>query len=185
MSLRHPIEQTLLWLFVVLAAIVVGGGLYEMRVIVPLWANSPPESVWYWQAQRFTNPQYAPNAGVRFWIFVTPAHLVISLMTLVAAWKTQRRHRFWVISATIIFIMLHLSALFYFVPALEKIYNSRSLNLPPEEIISRVHLWVRGSWLRFAIALVGFFCGMQALRKSPNQPAVVSPPSSVSTSPVT
>jgi hypothetical protein len=68
------VEQVLLWVFVILAGIVIGAGFYEMRVTVPLWANSPPDSVWYWEAQRIVNLQYAPNSGMRFWIFLTPAH---------------------------------------------------------------------------------------------------------------
>jgi FtsX-like permease family len=58
---RIRVEQIFLWLFVILCG-GGGAGLYEMRVIVPLWANSPPESVWYWEAQRAANPQY-----VRIW----------------------------------------------------------------------------------------------------------------------
>ncbi|HEY0377753.1 MAG TPA: hypothetical protein VGC87_12580 [Pyrinomonadaceae bacterium] len=65
MTRRIQIEQILLWLFVIFSGIVIGAGLYEMRVTVPLWANSPPESVWYWEAQRIAHPQYAPNAGIR------------------------------------------------------------------------------------------------------------------------
>ena len=63
MTQAIKIEQILLWLFVILAGIVIGAGLYEMRVTVPLWAESPPESVWYWEAQRIANPQYVPERG--------------------------------------------------------------------------------------------------------------------------
>src|SRR5437867_9120858 len=83
MKHTYRIEQTLLWLFVILSALVIGGGLYEMRVIVPLWANSPPDSAWYWEAQRLANPQYAPNSGLRFWIYLTPLHFLISTATLI------------------------------------------------------------------------------------------------------
>ena len=167
MKTSHRLEQTLLWIFVILAAIVIGGGLYEMRVIVPLWAHSPPESVWEFASLRVTNPQYMPNAGVRLWIFVTPLHLLMSFAVLIASLKTRPQHRRWVLIASAIFITLHLSALVYFVPAIDKIFNSRNLNMTPDEVINRVHIWVSGSWMRFAIGFVGLLCGLRALQVTP------------------
>src|ERR1051325_6780123 len=111
MTTRHRIEQILLWLFVILSAFVIGGGLYEMRVTVPLWANSPPESAWYWEAQRIANPQYAPQSGLRFWVILTPLHLLVSAATLIAGLKTRGRQRKWLLASTITVILLHLSAL--------------------------------------------------------------------------
>jgi len=166
-STSHRLEQILLWIFVILAAIVIGGGLYEMRVIVPLWAHSPPESVWEFASLRVTNPQSTPNAGIRFWIFVTPLHLLISFAVLIASWKTNPRHRRWVIIASAIFITLHLSALVYFVPAIDKIFNSRNLNMTPDEVITRVHIWVNGSWMRFVVGFAGLLCGLRALQVTP------------------
>ncbi|HEY8204334.1 MAG TPA: hypothetical protein VIF81_06375 [Pyrinomonadaceae bacterium] len=172
MAKRHPVEQILLWIFIVLAAIVIGGGLYEMRVVVPLWANSPPESVWNFASQRVTNPQYTPNSGLRFWIFVTPAHLLISFATLIAALKTGKQHRRWLIVSTAIFVLLHLSALFYFVPAIDRLFNSRNLNMNPEEVASKARWWVNLTWGRFVIGFVGFLCGLRAMTISSEQRAV-------------
>src|ERR687886_759671 len=98
------VEQILLWIFVILSGIVMGAGLYEMRVIVPLWSNSPPESVWYWEAQRIANPQYVPNAGMRLWMFLTPIHLLFALATLVAGLRMKAEHRKWLLISTVIFI---------------------------------------------------------------------------------
>jgi hypothetical protein len=169
MAKRHPVEQILLWLFIVLAAIVIGGGLYEMRVVVPLWANSPPESVWYFTSQRVTNPQYTPNSGLRFWIFVTPAHLLVSVATLIASFKTRREHRRWLIMSTAIFIALHLAAILYFVPAIDTIFNSRNLNMSPAEVASKARWWVNLTWGRFVIGFVGFLCGLRAMTISSEQ----------------
>jgi hypothetical protein len=132
MRRREEIEHILLWLFVILGGIVMGAGLYEMRVIVPLWSNSPPESAWYWEAQRIANPQYAPNSGLRFWIFVTPTHLLLAVGTLIAGWKARGARRKWLFASTITFIVLHISALVWFVPAITQILNSRSLGIPAE-----------------------------------------------------
>jgi hypothetical protein len=165
--MNHRIEQVLLWIFVVLAAVVIGGGLYELRVIIPLWAHAPPESVWEFATQRTNNPAFTPNSGIQFWIYFTPAHLLVSIATFVTAWKTQRAHRRWVMISTAVFIILHLGAIVYFVPAIDKLFNSRNLGMSPAEVASRVHVWVYGTWIRFFIGLGGFLCGLRALQVPP------------------
>ena len=167
MTRRIKIEQILLWVFIILSGIVIGAGLYEMRVTVPLWANSPPESAWYWEAQRIANPQYAPNSGLRFWIFVTPTHLLLSVATLIAGWKTHGDHRKWLFASTIAFIILHTSALLWFVPAIGEILNSRSLGISPEQVITKTHMWVTLSWVRAVFGLAAFVAGLRALAISP------------------
>jgi len=165
MNTRNLIQHSLLWIFVVLSALVIGGGLYEMRVIVPLWANSPPDSAWYWEAQRLANPQYAPNSGLRFWIYLTPIHFLVSIATLIAGWKTTGAHRRWLVLATVIFILMHMSAFVWFVPAVGQILNSKALGISPEQVVSKTHWWVTLSWGRFVIGLVGFVAGLRALQK--------------------
>ena len=169
MARGKGIEQTLLWLFVILAGLAVGAGLYEMRVVVPLWAHSPPESVWYWEAQRAAHPEYVPNSGLRLWIFLTPTHLLLSLATLIACLKTRPEHRKWVLISTVIFILAHLSAFIWFVPVLNTLAHTRQLGLSPEEVATKAHLWATLSWLRVPIGLVGFICGLKALTIPPSR----------------
>jgi hypothetical protein len=161
---KNRIERILICVFVVLAALVLGGGLYELRVVIPLWAHAPPESVWQFVALRNSQPLFVPNAGIRLWIFLTPAHLLVSIATFVMCLKTRGAHRRWAMIATAIFIVLHLSALFYFVPAIDKLFNSQNSGMSPAEVVSRVHIWVYGTWIRFVLGLVGLICGLRALR---------------------
>jgi hypothetical protein len=161
------IEQILLWLFVILAGIVIGAGFYEMRVTVPLWAQSPPESVWYWEAQRIANPQYVPNAGARFWIFLSPTHTILTLATLIAGLKMRGEHRKWVVISTTIILLMHLTAFVWFVPTINKLARSRELGLSPEEVATKARLWATLSWFRAPIGLVGFIAGLRALTIPP------------------
>lgn len=48
------ITEILLWLFVINLGIAFGAGLYEARIIVPQWVNSP--SIYRW-----------PDTGPKFW----------------------------------------------------------------------------------------------------------------------
>ncbi len=164
MTTADRVAQMLVWIFVILCAIVIGAGLYEMRVIVPLWAHAPPESVWEFAAQRVNNPLYTPNSGTRFWIFVTPLHLLISIVTFFFALKMEGAKRRWLLIATAIFVMMHLSALLYFVPAIDKLFSSRAANMDVAEVVSRARWWVNLSWGRFVLDLVGFLCGLRALQ---------------------
>jgi hypothetical protein len=86
---------------------------------------------------------------------LTPAHLLISIATFVACLKTRGAHRRWVMMATAAFIVLHLSVLFYFVPAFDKIFNSQN-SVALAEVVSHVHTSVYGTWIRFVVGLGGF-----------------------------
>jgi H+/Cl- antiporter ClcA len=95
MTGRTRVTRALLWLFVILLGIEIGAGLYEARVIVPLWADSPPESAWLWEAHREANPRLAPDAGRGFWMFATPSLGLAALVTLMAGRKARGEQRRW------------------------------------------------------------------------------------------
>ena len=55
--MRKYLREILLWLFVIKLGTVFGAGLYEARVLIARWQNTPPQT---W-----------PNIGLRFWVYVT------------------------------------------------------------------------------------------------------------------
>src|SRR5216117_1293180 len=76
------LARIVLWLFVINLGIVFGAGLYEARIVVPLWASSPPESL------------RSPDSGRQFWAFVTTIPLtLLTLASLVAAWHAPAPRR--------------------------------------------------------------------------------------------
>jgi hypothetical protein len=164
---RTTIAQILLWLFVILLGIAVGAALYEMRVTVPLWANSPPESVLYWETVRNANSQYVPNSGLRFWVFVTPTHTLLAVATLIAGWTTRGEHRKWLFASTIGMIILHASAFIWFVPTINAIRDSQALGLGREWVIAKTHMWVTLSWVRAVLGMAAFVAGLRALTIPP------------------
>ena len=50
--MRKYVTEVLLWMFVIDLGIAFGAGIYEDRVVVPQWENTPPET---W-----------PNTGLKF-----------------------------------------------------------------------------------------------------------------------
>jgi hypothetical protein len=65
--------NALVWLLAVALGLQTGAGLYETRVLVPLWACAPPQSV----VAYFANPM-RPDSGRRFWIVLTPTLGLVS-----------------------------------------------------------------------------------------------------------
>ena len=74
--MRKYVTEVLLSMFVIDLGIAFGAGIYEDRVVVPQWEDTPPET---W-----------PNTGLRFWVYVTTVPLtLVTIANLVAAWRDQ------------------------------------------------------------------------------------------------
>src|SRR3989449_6647304 len=99
------LARIVLWLFVINLGIVFGAGLYEARIVVPLWASSPPESL------------RSPDSGRRFWAFVTTIPLtLLTLASLVAAWHAPApRRESWLVAAVVILVE-RIATFSYFIP---------------------------------------------------------------------
>ncbi len=94
--IKHcSMSRILLWLFVIALGIEIGAGLYETLVVLPLWTLAPPESVIAYYQHNAADPQFALNAGGRFWMFDTPLVGVLAIATLLSGIKTTSEHRKW------------------------------------------------------------------------------------------
>lgn len=160
---RLKVENAILWVYVILSAVVIGAGFYEMLVTVPTWAHSPPESVWFWEAQRAVDPRYVPDSGVRFWIFLTPFHALFSIAMFAVGWIVPGPHRKWVLISSALFFLLHLSAFIWFVPILRELATSKAAGLSPDVVAAKVRLWVTMSWWRAPLGTLAFIAGLLAL----------------------
>jgi hypothetical protein len=88
LNVRDRITQVLIWLAVLGLSVWVGGTLYQMLVIVPMWSASPPESVRaFFQGTRYNET---------IWNFFGPPFMVARLAPLLGAllvgWHL-RQHR--------------------------------------------------------------------------------------------
>ncbi len=78
------VSDVVLWLFIINLGTAFGAGLYEARVVVPLRASSPPDSLG------------SPDSGRRFWAFVTTVPLtVLTVANLVVVWLAGEPSRSW------------------------------------------------------------------------------------------
>ena len=86
--MRKYVPRILLWLFVINLGTAFGAGIYESRVVVPQWQNTPPQT---WT-----------NTGLEFWVYVTTVPLtLLTLANLVAAWRERGPRRYWWLGASV------------------------------------------------------------------------------------
>ena len=80
--MRKYVPRILLWLFVINLGTAFGAEIYESRVVVPRWQNTPPQT---W-----------PNTGLEFWVYVTTVPLtLLTIANLVAVWQDRGPRRYW------------------------------------------------------------------------------------------
>jgi Domain of unknown function (DUF1772) len=155
---RTLITRTVLWLFVVFAGIHVGAALYEVFVIIPLWAGAPPESVTGWNLA----PQYAIRPEI-YWMKFSPVYQLLSLAVFIVSWLMPTPRRKWALAAGTCGLIVSLATIFFFVPILLKTIYSRGAGLSGAEITALVNQWVGWNWLRLALMLVGWLAAIRAL----------------------
>jgi hypothetical protein len=131
-----------------------GAGIYEMRVLVPLWSSSPPHSIIAYDAQPLR-----PDPGRNFWIFATTFLGLVSIANLFPAWRsTGMRRRWWLFGAGLTVLVI-ISTFGYFVPTLLKIHGR---DLPAGEVIAMTNWWVRLNWLRAALVFIAWVATLRA-----------------------
>ncbi len=166
MTIGMKISRALLWLYVIWFGLEIGAGIFEMRVIIPLWATAPPESVWRFNELRTAHPQFALDAGHHFWMFSTPGLGLIALVTLIAAFATRGAHRRWLITSTVVTLVVVAATLLYFVPNIIAIGASMP-SANGSHLAAMVHRWVSWNWLRLILYLGAWICALRALTLSP------------------
>ena len=94
-------------LFVIVLGTAFGAGLYESRVVVPLWTSDPPASL------------QSPDSGHRFWAFVTTGPLtLLTVANLVAAWQSQGPARAWWLTAALVTLVERGMTFGFFIPTM-------------------------------------------------------------------
>ncbi|MBV8545968.1 MAG: DUF1772 domain-containing protein [Acidobacteria bacterium] len=144
-----------LWLLVVALGIQAGAGLFESRVLVPLWASSPPGSV-----HAYNETAIKADSGRRLWIFLTPITGLISLLNLFAAWFAVGPQRPWWLISSITSVFVIAITFAYFVPVLLRLPKASSIS--PDVLTRTVRLWVRLNWIRFVLVLMAWLAALKA-----------------------
>jgi hypothetical protein len=158
MAERPTVTRTILWLFLLSALILTGGGLFEHMVITPLWAGSPPESVTAW-----------PYGGIqrRFFIIFSPSYYLCSLALVIASWWMPRRQRRWALVAGLSGIATMFATFLFFIPILQKTQVTRGAGLSGDEITALVNRFKTWNWGRWVVIIGGWVAALRALTLPP------------------
>ena|SRR5436190_13055937 len=133
--------------------------------MIPRWAAAPPASVWELQHLEQIYPQFATN-GAQFFLVFTPALGLLALLTFGACLTTRGAHRSWVLTSTLLVIVIVVATFVYYVPNLIAIRaGAPGLNGP--QVVSLVHNWTALNWARFVLLSAAWLCALRALTLSP------------------
>jgi hypothetical protein len=142
------LKSIFLWLFVINLGIAFGAGLYEARVVIPQWADIPPQT---W-----------PNTGLMFWVYVTTIPLTaLTLASLVVAWLDRGPRRTWWLGSAAIVVVERIATFSYFIPTMIRLMGTEGL--PEAEVKQTLSQWLLLNHGRHALTLVGWLLALKAL----------------------
>jgi hypothetical protein len=157
MPLQSRVSRFLLWWAVLAWSLWVGGTVFHMLVVVPLWSSSPPESV----TAFFRGTDFNRTIGNFFgppWMAVRMAPLIGALLV---GWRS-RPHRvpLLVASASMLFGLVYTLAYIY--PINSVLMAQAGGSGSPDEIRAMVQRWILADRLRFVVGTVGFLALLKA-----------------------
>lgn len=157
MTKRPMGTRAVLWLLVLSATILIGGGIFEHVVFTPLWAGSPPESVTQWP--------YGV-AQSKFFMVASPLYYLFTLALLLVSWRMPKRQRTWAWVAGGCGIVVMLSTILFFIPILQQTQATRGAGLSGEEITRLVNQFVTWNWGRYVFLIGGWAAALRVLSLS-------------------
>ena len=156
--MKQYVPEILLWLFVVNLGIAFGAGLYEKRIVVPLWFSGSIESGLsvHSEAMRRT------DTGRQFWAYVTTVPLtLLTLANLAVAYAAQGPRRGWWLGAAVMILAERIGTFSYFIPTAMKLM--RADILPASTAGAMASQWVLLNYVRSALTLAGWLAALKAL----------------------
>lgn len=143
----QTLAPALIWLLVIFLGITVGAGLYEARVVVPVWSTTPPET-WI-------------NTGTAFWALVSTGPLtLIVLVSLIAVWWFDGPARAWWLGALGIVLVERIVTFTYFIPTM--IWLQQQGGMSPE-VSSTLATWSFINHGRHVLTISAWLLSLKAL----------------------
>jgi len=156
--MNQNIPEILLWLFVINHGIAFGAGLYEQRIILPLWFSRSPES----GIQVNGEAMRSTDTGRRFWAYVTTVPLtLLTIANLVVAWQSQGPRREWWLGAAIVTLVERVGTFSYFIPTAVKLMRAETLL--PAKARAMASQWMALNHVRATLALIGWLAALKTL----------------------
>ncbi len=158
---RNLIVSVLLWICVFAWSTWVGGTLYQMLVVVPVWSAAPPDSI-----RDFLRATNYNRLILRF--FGRPfiaARVLPVLLALGAAWPLPRQRAALLIATACVAIIVVLTLGYVYPMNAVLFFGDAGAGRSPDEVRELAARWVRADRIRFLIGLVAFAAILWAFRE--------------------
>jgi len=162
MPLRARLTRVLLWISVLAWGILVGGKLFDLRVLAGAWSASPPESL------RLL--PYGSNYPVDTGEYFFPssvALLVCSFAALITGWRTPPAYRVWLVLPAVMMLATLAFTILWFWPRNAALWaiakGAPNAVQEPAEIVRMTRQWVTYDWIRIAMGSVGLVSAVRAI----------------------
>ena len=147
-----------LWLFVLFLGVALGAGVYEWRIVSPLWLTPTGAGSYYWDAVAARET----NTGMNFWLYVTTVPLtLLTIVSLVLAWGSHPALRRWWLTAGLISLGNRLFTFGYFIPTMITLTAVDAL--PQAEAVPLATQWQSLDIVRGVLSLLAFLAALKAL----------------------
>lgn len=161
MTLRNRFFIFFLWWSIIGFSIWVGGTIFSMTVVVPIWSEAPPQSVKEFFSETSFN-KYIFNFFGPPWMAIRNLPVLIAL---ILGWYSKRHRSNLLI--TLFSLIVGITYTFtYIYPINDVLMTKAGADKSPEEIQTMVDKWIFADRLRFAVMLIGYFFLLKAF-KSP------------------
>jgi hypothetical protein len=145
-----------LWLYDVMASLVLGASIYEIVVVHPAWSRHPPESM-----VGFVGAPISRMNLPAFWVPVVPLYALSGLGALVAAvWAGSAGAPLIVSAACAVSAVVW--TLVYFRPTIVRFLETGGGNTPAKRLQSEARRWILLNGIRVAMVAVSWWGALRA-----------------------
>jgi hypothetical protein len=159
MSIRHRALNVLLWYAVFAWGIWLGGTIYQMVVVVPMWSASPPESLRAFLQGTDYNRTIYHFFGPSF----IAARIIPLILALALAWNLPK-HRAALGVAAVCTLAIVGFTLAYIYPINAVLFDQAGGDHSAVEIAAMARTWIWADRLRLGVGIVAFVAILRAFK---------------------
>lgn len=155
--MKRTIAVGVVWLFVIVTGILLGGSIFEGVVLTPMWSNNLPESVRHWQ-----------YGGVQatFFGFATPLYGLLSIAMIAFSFGMPAGQKKWSLVAGFLGVAVIIMTFAFFLPILQQTEFNQGAGLSGDEITRLVTQFKTWHWGRWATIAISWLAGIRTLSLS-------------------
>ena len=147
-----------LWLFSIFLGISFGAGLYEARVVIPLWFGKNESGNHF---VNYTNLK-GIDPGKKFWAFITTVPLtLLTFANFILALKSEGEIQTWWLSASALILVERIATFTFFIPNIIRL--QRKKDFPETFISAKISRWIQMNYLRNAVTLIAWIFTIETI----------------------